>query len=256
MLADILPTAYEVGVLNGHVRPGDTVAVVGAGRSACPPSSAPSCTRPGLIVAIDLADARLDAAKQFGADLTINNGRRGRHGGGPGAHRGSRGRRGHRGGGGPGHLRTLHRTGPARRPRGQHRRPRQAGDPASRVAVDHGRDHHHRAGRHLLHADPAAPAHRPPDRRRTIRHPPLRPRRHRWTPTTCSPGPPTPVRSRSSCPGGSDVGWPPGPGEVTGRSPCRQLVDRGLDLPWARSASRSRASGHRRVRGLPLPNRP
>jgi alcohol dehydrogenase len=31
MLADILPTSYEVGVLNGQVRPGDTVAVVGAG---------------------------------------------------------------------------------------------------------------------------------------------------------------------------------------------------------------------------------
>ena len=31
MLADILPTSYEVGVLNGHVQPGDTVAIVGAG---------------------------------------------------------------------------------------------------------------------------------------------------------------------------------------------------------------------------------
>ncbi len=31
MLADILPTSYEVGVLNGAVRPGDVVAVVGAG---------------------------------------------------------------------------------------------------------------------------------------------------------------------------------------------------------------------------------
>ncbi len=31
MLADILPTGYEVGVLNGAVRPGDTVAIVGAG---------------------------------------------------------------------------------------------------------------------------------------------------------------------------------------------------------------------------------
>src|SRR6478672_3886499 len=30
-LADILPTAYEVGVLNGRVQPGDTVAIVGAG---------------------------------------------------------------------------------------------------------------------------------------------------------------------------------------------------------------------------------
>jgi alcohol dehydrogenase len=31
MLADILPTGYEVGVLNGQIRPGDVVAVVGAG---------------------------------------------------------------------------------------------------------------------------------------------------------------------------------------------------------------------------------
>ena len=31
MLADILPTGYEVGVLNGGVQPGDVVAVVGAG---------------------------------------------------------------------------------------------------------------------------------------------------------------------------------------------------------------------------------
>ena len=30
-LADILPTAYEVGVLNGKVEPGDTIAIVGAG---------------------------------------------------------------------------------------------------------------------------------------------------------------------------------------------------------------------------------
>src|SRR4051794_6836055 len=31
LLADILPTSYEVGVLNGRVKPGDTVVVVGAG---------------------------------------------------------------------------------------------------------------------------------------------------------------------------------------------------------------------------------
>src|SRR4051812_5847212 len=30
-LADILPTSYEVGILNGKVGPGDTVAIVGAG---------------------------------------------------------------------------------------------------------------------------------------------------------------------------------------------------------------------------------
>jgi alcohol dehydrogenase len=31
MLSDILPTAYECGVLNGEVKPGDTIAIVGAG---------------------------------------------------------------------------------------------------------------------------------------------------------------------------------------------------------------------------------
>src|SRR2546421_7973266 len=30
-LADILPTAYEVGVLNGRLQPGESVAIVGAG---------------------------------------------------------------------------------------------------------------------------------------------------------------------------------------------------------------------------------
>jgi alcohol dehydrogenase len=31
LLSDILPTAYECGVLNGEIKPGDTVAIVGAG---------------------------------------------------------------------------------------------------------------------------------------------------------------------------------------------------------------------------------
>ncbi|MEK8110530.1 alcohol dehydrogenase catalytic domain-containing protein [Micromonospora sp. M12] len=47
MLADILPTGYEVGVLNGQVRPGDVVAVVGAGPiSDCRRSPAPGCSAP------------------------------------------------------------------------------------------------------------------------------------------------------------------------------------------------------------------
>lgn len=32
MLSDILPTGFECGVLNGQVKPGDTVAIVGAAR--------------------------------------------------------------------------------------------------------------------------------------------------------------------------------------------------------------------------------
>ena len=46
MLADILPTGYEVGVLNGKVQPGDTVAVVGAGPSAFRPSLGRRCIPP------------------------------------------------------------------------------------------------------------------------------------------------------------------------------------------------------------------
>lgn len=44
MLADILPTSYEVGVLNGNVRPGDTVVVVGSGRSGLPRSRRRACS--------------------------------------------------------------------------------------------------------------------------------------------------------------------------------------------------------------------
>jgi alcohol dehydrogenase len=73
MLADILPTAYEVGVLNGHVQPGDTVAVVGAGPIGLSAITGAKLFSPGLVVSIDLADQRLDVAKRFGADLTINN---------------------------------------------------------------------------------------------------------------------------------------------------------------------------------------
>jgi alcohol dehydrogenase len=74
MLADILPTAYEVGVLNGHVQPGDVVAVVGAGPIGLSAISGARLFSPSLIIAIDLATSRLDAAKQFGADVVINNG--------------------------------------------------------------------------------------------------------------------------------------------------------------------------------------
>lgn len=75
MLADILPTSYEVGVLNGGVQPGDTVAIVGAGPIGLSAIMGAGLFSPGHIVAIDLADARLEAAKRFGADLTVNNGR-------------------------------------------------------------------------------------------------------------------------------------------------------------------------------------
>jgi alcohol dehydrogenase len=75
MLADILPTSYEVGVLNGVVRPGDVVAIVGAGPIGLAATLTAKLFSPSHIVAIDLADARLEAAKGFGADVTVNNSR-------------------------------------------------------------------------------------------------------------------------------------------------------------------------------------
>jgi alcohol dehydrogenase len=126
MLADILPTGYEVGVLAGGVRPGDVVAVVGAGPVGL---SAIACARlfsPSHIVAIDLSDARLEAAKHFGADVTVNNSRED-----PLAViRDLTGRLGAdvsiEAVGTPGHLRAGRQAGPAGRPDREHRRARQA----------------------------------------------------------------------------------------------------------------------------------
>ena len=68
LLADILPTAYEVGVLNGRVKPGDTVAIVGAGPVGLAAIVTARLYSPERIIAVDLAPARLDAAKHLGAD--------------------------------------------------------------------------------------------------------------------------------------------------------------------------------------------
>jgi alcohol dehydrogenase len=73
-LADILPTAYEVGVLNGGVEPGDTVAIVGAGPIGLAAVMTARLYTPGRLVVLDVADARLEHAVAVGADETINNG--------------------------------------------------------------------------------------------------------------------------------------------------------------------------------------
>jgi len=62
-----------VGVLNGGVQPGDTVAIVGAGPIGLATIMTAKLFTPGRIIAIDIADARLEKALEFGADVTINN---------------------------------------------------------------------------------------------------------------------------------------------------------------------------------------
>lgn len=71
MLADIMPTSYEVGVLNGHVQPGDVVAVVGAGPIGLAAMRGARLFSASHVIAIDPARSRLEAAKQFGADIGL-----------------------------------------------------------------------------------------------------------------------------------------------------------------------------------------
>ncbi|WP_327251451.1 zinc-dependent alcohol dehydrogenase family protein [Streptomyces sp. NBC_01244] len=72
LLADIFPTAYEVGVLNGNVRPGDTVVVVGAGPVGLAAIATARLYSPARVIAVDLAPSRLAAARELGADAVVN----------------------------------------------------------------------------------------------------------------------------------------------------------------------------------------
>ena len=72
MLADIGPTGYEVGVLNGRVEPGDVVVVVGAGPVGLSAIMGARLFSPLHIVAVDRDESRLLAAKSVGADVTTS----------------------------------------------------------------------------------------------------------------------------------------------------------------------------------------
>jgi alcohol dehydrogenase len=70
-LADILPTGYEIGVQNGRVRPGDTIAVVGAGPVGLAAMMTAAIAGAGRIIAVDMATSRLRHAERFGATHTV-----------------------------------------------------------------------------------------------------------------------------------------------------------------------------------------
>ena len=72
MLSDILPTGLECGVLNGQVKPGDTVAIIGAGPVGLAVLLTAQFYSPATIFMIDLDDKRLEVAGKFGATTLIN----------------------------------------------------------------------------------------------------------------------------------------------------------------------------------------
>jgi alcohol dehydrogenase len=72
MLSDILPTGFECGVLNGKVKPGDCIAIVGAGPIGMAVLLTSQFYSPAEIIMIDLDDNRLTVAKTFGATHIIN----------------------------------------------------------------------------------------------------------------------------------------------------------------------------------------
>lgn len=71
MLSDILPTGMECGVLNGKIKPGDSVAIVGAGPIGLATLLTARLYSPSKIIMVDVDQKRLDVAKTFGATDTV-----------------------------------------------------------------------------------------------------------------------------------------------------------------------------------------
>ena len=72
MLSDILPTGFECGVLNGKVKVGSSVAIVGSGPIGLAALLTAQFYAPAEIIMIDLDDNRLAVGKHFGATATVN----------------------------------------------------------------------------------------------------------------------------------------------------------------------------------------
>jgi alcohol dehydrogenase len=74
MLSDILPTGFEIGVQYGRVKPGDVVAVIGAGPVGLASIATAGLYGAATIIAIDLDENRLERARDFGATDTVVSG--------------------------------------------------------------------------------------------------------------------------------------------------------------------------------------
>src|SRR6476646_6745678 len=72
MLSDILPTGFECGVLNGKVKPGDTVAIIGAGPIGLAALLTAQFYAPAEIIMIDGDKNRLEVSTRFGATKVVS----------------------------------------------------------------------------------------------------------------------------------------------------------------------------------------
>ncbi len=72
MLSDIFPTGFECGVLNGRVKPGDTVAIVGAGPIGLAALLTAQFYSPAQLILIDRDTNRLELATKWGATSVIS----------------------------------------------------------------------------------------------------------------------------------------------------------------------------------------
>ena len=73
MLSDVLPTGFECGVLNGQIKPGDTVAIIGAGPIGLAVLLTAQFYSPSEVIMVDNDSNRLKVAKKFGATQVIHN---------------------------------------------------------------------------------------------------------------------------------------------------------------------------------------
>lgn len=74
MLSDILPTGFEIGVQYGAVKPGDVVAVIGAGPIGLSIIATAGLYGAAKIISIDLDANRIEQARRFGATDGVNSG--------------------------------------------------------------------------------------------------------------------------------------------------------------------------------------
>lgn len=74
MLSDILPTGHEIGAQYGNVKPGDTIAIIGAGPVGMAVLLTAQFYSPAVIIMVDMDENRLELAKELGATHTVNSG--------------------------------------------------------------------------------------------------------------------------------------------------------------------------------------